>query len=122
MFSAFLLQAVFLMSVATVGRWGEHWFVMTVALVYFTWGELYVLFPARLTDLFGTHYAATNYGILYGTKGVASVLAGGMSAQLFERTGSWNYAFFAIAILALLAALASLALLKMPLPSKHWDT
>lgn len=119
MFGAFLLQAVFLVGVATVGRWGERWFVLSMALVFFTWGELYVLFPAVLTDLFGARHAATNYSILYSTKGVASILAGGLAAQLFERTGSWNYAFYGSAVLALAAAVGSIGLLKMPMPKKH---
>jgi OFA family oxalate/formate antiporter-like MFS transporter len=119
MFGAFLLQAVFLMSVATVGRWGARWFVPAVALVFFTWGELYVLFPAVLADMFGARHAAANYSILYSTKGVASILAGGLAAALFERTGTWDYAFYVSAALALGAALAAIGLLKMPAPSKR---
>jgi OFA family oxalate/formate antiporter-like MFS transporter len=119
MFAAFLLQAVFLASVATVGRWGQGWFVLSVALVFFTWGELYVLFPAVLADLFGARHAATNYSILYSTKGVASILAGGLAAELFEKTGTWNYGFYGSAALALGAALAAIGLLRMPVPKKH---
>ena len=40
-------------------------------------------------------------------------------AQLFEKTGSWNYAFYASAGLALCSALAALGLRKMPLPVKR---
>jgi OFA family oxalate/formate antiporter-like MFS transporter len=119
MFGAFLLQAVFLMSVATVGRWGARWFVPAVALVFFTWGELYVLFPAVLADMFGARHAAANYRILYSTKGVASILAGGLAAGLFERTGTWDYAFYGSAALALASALTAIALLKMPAPQKR---
>jgi len=118
MFGAFLLQALFLVSVATVGRWGAHWFVFTVAAVFFTWGELYALFPAALADMFGTRHAATNYSILYSTKGVASIVAGGLAAALFEKTGTWNYAFYGSAVLALCSALGAIGLLKMPEPRK----
>jgi OFA family oxalate/formate antiporter-like MFS transporter len=118
MFGAFLLQALFLMGVATVGRWGARWFVPAVALVFFTWGELYVLFPAVLADMFGARHAAANYSILYSTKGVASILAGGLAAGLFERTGTWDYAFYGSAALALGSALAAIGLLKMPAPRK----
>ena len=119
MFGAFLLQALCLASVATVGRWGEIWFVLVVALVFFTWGEMYVLFPAVLADLFGARHAAANYSILYSTKGVASILAGGLAAALFERTGTWNYGFYGSAALALGSALAALGLLRMPVPAKR---
>jgi MFS family permease len=115
---AFFLQAIFLASVVTIGRRGNVWFVVTMALVFLTWGELYVLFPAMLADVFGARHAASNYSFLYSTKGVASILAGGLAALIFERTGSWDYAFYGSAILALLAALGSIGLRGMPMPKK----
>ena len=115
---AFFLQAIFLASVVTIGRWGNAWFVVTMALVFLTWGELYVLFPAVLADMFGARHAASNYSFLYSTKGLASILAGGLAAMLFERTGSWDYAFYGSAVLALLAALGAIGLRGMPLPKK----
>ena len=115
---AFFLQAIFLASVVTIGRWGNAWFVATMALVFLTWGELYVLFPAVLADMFGARHAASNYSFLYSTKGLASILAGGLAAQLFERTGSWDYAFYGSAVLALFAAMGAIGLRSMPLPKK----
>ena len=115
---AFFLQAIFLASVVTLGRQGNVWFVVTMALVFLTWGELYVLFPAVLADMFGARHAASNYGFLYSTKGLASILGGGLAAVLFEKTGSWDYAFYGSAALALCSALAALWLRKMPLPRK----
>ena len=103
----------------TLGRQGDVWFVVTMVLVFLTWGELYVLFPATLADMFGARHAASNYSFLYITKGLASILAGGLAAQLFEKTGTWNYAFFGSAALALCSALAAIGLRKMPLPRKR---
>jgi OFA family oxalate/formate antiporter-like MFS transporter len=119
MFVAFFLQSLFLMSVVTVGRSNDFWFVISMALVFLTWGELYVLFPAVLADIFGSRHAASNYSMLYSTKGIASILAGGLAARLFETTGSWDYAFYGSAALALFSALAAIGLRKMPLPKKH---
>jgi OFA family oxalate/formate antiporter-like MFS transporter len=119
MAAAFFMQAIFLASVVTVGRLGDVWFVVTMALVFLTWGELYVLFPALLADLFGGRNAASNYSFLYSTKGLASILAGGLAAMLFERTGTWDYAFYGSAALALCSAVGALALLRMPLPKKR---
>jgi OFA family oxalate/formate antiporter-like MFS transporter len=116
---AFGLQAIFLASVVTVGRMGDVWFVITMALVFLTWGELYVLFPTVSADLFGARNAASNYAFLYSTKGVSSILAGGLAAKLFESTGTWNYAFYGSACLALCSALGALGLLRMPLPRKQ---
>jgi len=118
---AFFLQSIFLASVVTLGRHGDVWFVVTMALVFLTWGELYVLFPAVLADLFGSRHAASNYSFLYSTKGLASILAGGLAATLFEKTGTWNYAFYASAGLALCAAVGAVVLLQMPLPKKRSD-
>src|SRR6185436_18651996 len=115
---AFTLQSIFLASVTTLGRQGDVWFVVTMVLVFLTWGELYVLFPVVLADMFGALHAASNYSFLYVTKGVASVLVGGLAAQLFEKTGSWNYAFYGSAALALCSGLAALGLRRMPLPKK----
>lgn len=118
MFLAFALQSIFLVSVVTVGRTSDVWFVISMALVFLTWGELYVLFPALLTDMFGSRHAASNYSMLYSTKGVASILAGGLAAQLFEKTGTWDYAFYGSAVLALCSAVAAFGILRMPLPKK----
>jgi OFA family oxalate/formate antiporter-like MFS transporter len=119
---AFSLQAVFLAGVVTVGRQGDAWFVASMMLVFLTWGELYVLFPATLADIFGARHAASNYSFLYVTKGLSSILAGGLAAQLFEKTGTWNYAFYGSAALALCSALVAMGLHRMPLPKKRGDT
>ena len=111
-------RRIFLAGVATLGRRGDVWFVVTMVLVFLTWGELYVLFPAILADMFGARHAASNYSFLYSTKGLASILAGGLAAQLFERTGSWNYAFYGSAALALCSAMVAMGLHRMPLPRK----
>jgi OFA family oxalate/formate antiporter-like MFS transporter len=89
-----------------------------VALVFLTWGELYVLFPAALADLYGSKNSAGNYAFLYSAKGLAALLGGGVAATLFQTTGTWDYAFFASAALALLSAFMALYLLRMPLPQK----
>jgi MFS transporter, OFA family, oxalate/formate antiporter len=119
MFTAFLLQAIFLLAATTLGRSGDVMFVALMVLVFLTWGELYVLFPAVLADLYGTKNSALNYSFLYSAKGFASLLGGGIAATLFERTGSWNYAFFGSAALALISALMALYVRRMPLPQKH---
>lgn len=119
MIFVFFLQAIFLLGVVTVGRMGDGWFVASMALVFFTWGEIYVLFPAVLADMFGARNAASNYSILYSTKGLASVLGGGIAALLFESTGTWNYVFYGSAALALCSAVAAIGLRKMPSPGKR---
>jgi MFS transporter, OFA family, oxalate/formate antiporter len=118
MFTAFLLQAVFLLAATTLGRAGDVIWVALMVLVFLTWGELYVLFPAVLADLYGAKNSALNYSFLYSAKGFASLLGSGIAATLFEKTGTWNYAFFGSAALALLAALMALYVRRIPLPQK----
>jgi OFA family oxalate/formate antiporter-like MFS transporter len=118
MFTAFLLQAVFLLAATTLGRTGDFMFVVLMVLVFLTWGELYVLFPAVLADFYGSKNSALNYSFLYSAKGFASLLGSGIAATLFEKTGTWNYAFIGSAALALLSALMALFVRRIPLPQK----
>ncbi|MEO5922253.1 MAG: oxalate/formate MFS antiporter [Bryobacteraceae bacterium] len=118
MLIAFLIQSVALVSVMALGSTSPTLFVASMALVFFTWGEVYVLFPSALADFFGGKNASANYSFLYSTKGVASIIAGGLAAQLFESSGSWGPAFYGSAVLALISAGMALGLMKLPLPSK----
>jgi OFA family oxalate/formate antiporter-like MFS transporter len=119
MFIAFLLQSVFLLSMVTVGRTSAPLFIVCSALIFFTWGEVYSLFPSASADFFGVKNASSNYSFIYSAKGVASIMGGGLAAALYEKTGSWNYGFYACAVLALITAFCALGLRKMPLPIKH---
>ena len=79
-------------------------------LVYFTWGEIYSLFPATVGDYFGTRHATSNYSVLYTAKGVASIIGGGLGAMLYERSGSWSSGFYGSALMALVAAFLAFGL------------
>src|SRR5207247_994945 len=63
MVTAFLLQAVCLFLVVVLGQRSGGWFAFTLVLVYFTWGEIYSLFPSISGDYFGTRYATSNYSV-----------------------------------------------------------
>jgi MFS transporter, OFA family, oxalate/formate antiporter len=104
MIIAFVLQAIALLLVLGVGHVSPVWFAATLVLVYFTWGEIYSLFPATSADYFGTRHATSNYGLLYSAKGVASIVGGGVAAILYERFGTWSAGFYGCAVLALVAA------------------
>ncbi len=116
---AFLLQAACLLSIMVVGRSSGVLFTLTLVLTYFTWGEVFSLFPPAAADYFGARHAASNYSFLYTAKGVSSIIAGYISAQLFERFGSWSAAFYGSAVLALLSGILALRLRSMALPKKR---
>ncbi len=101
---AFLLHSVCLCLVVLLGQRSGGWFAFSLVLVYFTWGEIYALFPSATGDYFGARHATSNYGVLYTAKGVASIIGGWFGAFLYERTGSWSVGFFGSAVMALVAA------------------
>jgi OFA family oxalate/formate antiporter-like MFS transporter len=107
---AFLLQAGCLLLVTTVGRVSGTWFAVTLVLTFFTWGEIYSLFPALLGDYYGTRHATSNYGVLYSAKGVASILGGWVAALIYESSGSWSAVLYGSAAMALVAAALILGL------------
>jgi MFS transporter, OFA family, oxalate/formate antiporter len=107
---AFTLQAVCLVLVLTVGRLSGTLFTVTLVLTFFTWGEIFSLFPSLVADYFGTRCATENYGVLYSAKGVASIIGGGVAALLFERFDTWSACFYGSAVLALMAALIAFGL------------
>jgi OFA family oxalate/formate antiporter-like MFS transporter len=100
---AFTLEAIAIMVFATTIR-TPIMFVVMSGLTFFAWGEIYSLFPAAITDVYGTKYAATNYGIQYTSKGVATLLAAPGAAWLMERTGSWLPVFYTAVAMDLCAA------------------
>jgi OFA family oxalate/formate antiporter-like MFS transporter len=118
MIIAFLIQAVALVTVLRLGRNSPFWFVGLLALVLFTWGEIYSLFPATMADFFGIRNSGSNYAFIYSSKGVASILAGGLAALLFEKTGSWRFVFYGSATLAFITAILAALLIAIPQPSK----
>lgn len=109
---AFAGQAV---TILVWTRFLDHPVLLIVlsGLAYFTWGEIYSLFPAAVADLFGRRYAATNYGVLYTSKGVASILAGPVAALVAAQfAGNWLPIFVAMAVCAGIAAALTLLWLK----------
>jgi OFA family oxalate/formate antiporter-like MFS transporter len=86
-------------------------FVILSGLVFFAWGEIYSLFPATCTDIYGRTYATTNYGMLYTAKGTAALLVP-LANVLTTATGSWHAVFYVAAILNIIAAVMALVVLK----------
>ena len=86
-------------------------FIVTAGLVYFTWGEIYSLFPATCTDTYGAKYATTNAGLLYTAKGTASFLVP-LANVLKTHTGSWHAVFVAATIANLVVAATALFIVK----------
>jgi len=107
---AFALEAV-AMTAWLLTRGDALAFALLSGLVFFGWGEIFSLFPATLTDTFGTRNATRNYGCLYIAQGIGSFLGGPMAALLHGTSGTWVTVFYvAIAADVLTAVLAIIAL------------
>jgi len=117
MLIAFTIQAGCLGLVTSVGRASPTWFIVTLLATYFTWGEIYALFPATVGDYYGSKYATANNSILYAAKGVAGFVI--VLPQMLQRqTGSWGPAFAGCAVLAAMTALIAVGIRRLPLPAK----
>jgi predicted MFS family arabinose efflux permease len=115
---AFVLQAVALCMVVALGPRSAGWFAFSLVFVYFTWGEIYSLFPSTAGDYFGARHATSNYGVLYSAKGVASIIGPWFGAYLYEQSGSWSVGFYGSAAMALVAAALALGLRAATGPSR----
>jgi len=106
---SFTMQAMCLLMVVMLGRQSSTWFVTSLVLVYFTWGQIYSLFPATSGDYFGSRHATSNYAVLYTAKGVAAIIGPYVGAVLAEKYG-WAIGFYGSAIMALIAAMMAVRL------------
>ena len=88
------------------------WFVVFSGTTVFAWGATFVLFSAAVGDIFGSRFATANNGILYTSKGVASIFAGWGAARLLEAMDSWLPVLWVAAAGNLIAALLALFCLK----------
>jgi OFA family oxalate/formate antiporter-like MFS transporter len=110
MFIAFLLEGIGIYALLLLAH-NPFWFVILSGLVFFAWGEIYSLFPATCTDIYGRKFATTNYGMLYTAKGTAALLVP-LANVLTSATGSWTAVFVVAAVLNIVAAVLALVALK----------
>src|SRR5258708_2293133 len=110
MFIAFLLEGVGILALANLGT-NPVLFVILSGIVFFGWGEIYSLFPATVSDTFGTKFATANAGLMYTAKGTAALL-GPYPNVISSKTGSWPLVFILAAGLNLVAAAMAILVLK----------
>jgi MFS transporter, OFA family, oxalate/formate antiporter len=73
-------------------------FVICAAFIFFTWGEIFSLFPSTCTDMFGPKFATTNTSLLYTAKGLSAFVVP-LANVLKDYTGSWHAVFIVAAIM-----------------------
>ncbi|TMK05335.1 MAG: oxalate/formate MFS antiporter [Alphaproteobacteria bacterium] len=110
MFIAFMLEGIGIYALLHFAN-DPLLFVILSGVVFFAWGEIYSLFPATCTDIYGRTFATTNYGMLYTAKGTASLLVP-LGNVLTSWTGSWTAVFVIAAILNIIAAVMAPLVLR----------
>ncbi len=110
MFIAFLLEGIGIYALVLCAN-SPTLFVLLSGLVFFAWGEIFALFPATCTDIYGRKFATANYGMLYTAKGVAALLVP-LGNVLAAATGSWTAVFAVASALNIVAAALALFALK----------
>jgi OFA family oxalate/formate antiporter-like MFS transporter len=86
-------------------------FIVTDALVFLFWGDIFSLFAATVGDAFGRKYVTVNYGIMYTAKGVASLLVP-LGNVLTHATGSWHAVYAVGCGMNVIAALLGFFVLR----------
>jgi OFA family oxalate/formate antiporter-like MFS transporter len=107
---AFSLGAIAYWLLGTAGT--TPWaFVICAAIVFFTWGEIFSLFPSTTTDIFGPQYATTNTALMYSAKGMSAFVVP-LANVLKTHTGSWHAVFVVASILNILVVAAALFVVR----------
>jgi OFA family oxalate/formate antiporter-like MFS transporter len=101
------------LSYGLLGVFGhEPWgFVICAGLIFFTWGEIFSLFPSTCTDLFGTRYATANASLLYTAKGTSAWLVP-LANVIQSGSGGWQRVFLVSAAANFAVVLAALFVLR----------
>jgi OFA family oxalate/formate antiporter-like MFS transporter len=86
-------------------------FIICAALIFFTWGEIFSLFPSTCTDMFGPKYATTNTSLLYTAKGL-SAFAVPLANVLKGYAGGWHAVFAVAAIMNFLVVALALFVVR----------
>jgi MFS transporter, OFA family, oxalate/formate antiporter len=107
---AFTLGAISYWLLAVAGQTPLA-FVLCAGLIFFTWGEIFSLFPATCTDTFGPKYATANASLLYTAKGTSAFLVP-LANVLKDATGSWEAVFLVAAATNVVVVLLALFVLR----------
>jgi len=110
MVTAFTLEGLSFLFLSRVGA-SPTAFVIATCLVFFTYGQIFSLFPATCADTYGKKFASANAGLLYTAKGTASLIVP-VSSVIALNFGGWSSVFVVSAIMNIVAAGLALFVLK----------
>jgi len=110
MVTAFTLEGLSFLFLSRVGA-SPTAFVIATCLVFFTYGQIFSLFPATCADTYGKKFASANAGLLYTAKGTASLIVP-VSSLIALNFGGWSSVFVVSAVMNIVAAGLALFVLK----------
>jgi OFA family oxalate/formate antiporter-like MFS transporter len=113
---AFTLGAGSYWALGTLGHspWG---LVICAGLIFFTWGEIFSLFPSVCTDIFGPRFATVNASLLYTAKGMSAWLV--PFANILASGGQWRTVFTVTALANLLVVALALFVVAPMRVARH---
>ena len=89
-------------------------FYLLVIVVYWCYGTQLSVFASTTADFYGTRNLGMNYGALFTAWGAAGILGPLIAGRVFDATKSYQYAFYAAAVLALGALVSLLTARRAP--------
>ena len=114
MLICFVLQTVviLLLSQTTAGSLLASPVVLAVvsALVGANYGANLALFPSLTKDYYGLKSFGVNYGLMFTSWGFGGFLLSQLAGEVYDKTGSFNFAYYCSAVLLVLAAVATFTL------------
>ncbi len=110
----FVLQAVaiLLLSQTTLGSPLANPVVLAVvsALVGANYGANMALFPSLTKDYYGLKNLGVNYGLMFTSWGFGGFLLSQLAGEVYDQTGSFNFAYYCSAVLLAVAAAVTFTL------------
>jgi len=107
---SFGIEAVMLAAFGFLGN-SPIMFIVTDALVFLFWGDIFSLFAATIGDAFGRKYATVNYGLMYTAKGCAALFVP-LGNVLTHATGSWHAVYTVGCLMNIVAVLLGFFILR----------
>jgi MFS transporter, OFA family, oxalate/formate antiporter len=107
---AFGIEAVCLAAFGFFGN-SATMFIITDALVFLFWGDIFSLFAATVGDAFGRKYVTVNYGLMYTAKGAAALFVP-FGNVLTHATGNWHAVYTVGCLMNVVAVLLGFFILR----------
>jgi len=111
----FTLQAVTVFLIALSAKAGSALGGATVlvilsAMVGANYGANLAIFPSITKDFYGLKHFGVNYGLVFTAWGIGGFMLAMLAGKVYDKTGSFNFAFYCSVALLILAAIVAPAL------------